>query len=44
MLGLGFGLTNAAYRTTRGSGDLRRGDFAASTERFERLAESSGHR
>jgi len=24
---LGFGLTNAAYRTTPGSGDLRRGDF-----------------
>jgi len=39
MLGLGYGLTNAAYRTTKGSGDLRRGDFAGSTERFERLAE-----
>jgi double-stranded uracil-DNA glycosylase len=39
MLDLGFGLTNAAYRTTRGSGDLRRGDFAGSAERFERLAE-----
>jgi G:T/U-mismatch repair DNA glycosylase/8-oxo-dGTP pyrophosphatase MutT (NUDIX family) len=25
--GLGYGLTNAAYRTTPGSGDLRRGDF-----------------
>ena len=24
---LGYGLTNAAYRTTPGSGDLRRGDF-----------------
>ena len=24
----GFGLTNAAYRTTSGSGDLRRADFA----------------
>ena len=26
---LGYGLTNAAYRTTPGSGDLRRGDFDA---------------
>jgi TDG/mug DNA glycosylase family protein len=26
-LGFGIGLTNAAARTTRGSGDLRRGDF-----------------
>jgi TDG/mug DNA glycosylase family protein len=32
------GLTNAAYRTTRGSGDLRRGDFAGSAERLERVA------
>ena len=39
MVDLGFGLTNAAYRTTKGSGDLRRGDFAGSAERFERLAE-----
>ena len=39
MLDFGFGLTNAAYRTTKGSGDLRRGDFAGSAERFERLAE-----
>jgi double-stranded uracil-DNA glycosylase len=42
MLDLGFGLTNAAYRTTKGSGDLRRGDFAGSAERFERLAEELG--
>jgi TDG/mug DNA glycosylase family protein len=34
----GFGLTNAAYRTTRGSGDLRRADFAGAAERLERLA------
>jgi TDG/mug DNA glycosylase family protein len=34
----GIGLTNAAYRTTGGSGDLRRGDFAGSAERLERLA------
>jgi TDG/mug DNA glycosylase family protein len=27
LLQLGYGLTNAAYRTTPGSGDLRRGDF-----------------
>jgi len=39
MLDFGFGLTNAAYRTTKGLGDLRRGDFAGSAERFERLAE-----
>ena len=39
MLELGYGLTNAAYRTTKGSGDLRRGDFAGSAERFERIAE-----
>jgi TDG/mug DNA glycosylase family protein len=35
----GIGLTNAARRTTRGSGDLRRGDFAGAAERLERLAE-----
>ena len=34
----GVGITNAAYRTTRGSSDLRRGDFAGSAERLERLA------
>ena len=38
MLGLGYGLTNAAYQTTRGSGDLRRGDFAGSAERLEWIA------
>ncbi|CAB4686299.1 MAG: NUDIX domain-containing protein [Actinobacteria bacterium] len=27
LLDLGFGVTNAAYRTTPGSNDLRRGDF-----------------
>ena len=27
LLELGYGITNAAYRTTPGSGDLRRGDF-----------------
>ena len=35
----GLGVTNAARRTTRGSGDLRRGDFAGSDERLARTAE-----
>jgi len=34
----GIGLTNAAYRTTPGSGDLRRSDFAGAAERLERIA------
>ncbi len=38
LLELGIGVTNAAYRTTRGSGDLRRADFAGSAERLERIA------
>jgi TDG/mug DNA glycosylase family protein len=38
MLELGYGLTNTAYRTTRGSSDLRRGDFAGSAERLVRIA------
>jgi double-stranded uracil-DNA glycosylase len=38
LLKLGLGATNAAYRTTPGSGDLRRADFAGSAERLERLA------
>jgi double-stranded uracil-DNA glycosylase len=38
LLKLGYGLTNAAYRTTKGSGDLRRGDFEGSGERLEALA------
>jgi TDG/mug DNA glycosylase family protein len=36
---LGIGLTNAAYRTTKGSSDLRRGDFAGSAERLRQIAE-----
>ena len=36
LLPFGVGVTNAAYRTTPGSGDLRRGDF--DRERLERLA------
>ena len=38
LLSFGIGLTNAALRTTPGSSDLRRADFAGSAERLERLA------
>jgi TDG/mug DNA glycosylase family protein len=38
LLEEGIGVTNAAYRTTPGSGDLRRADFAGSHERLERIA------
>ena len=40
LLELGVGVTNAAYRTTPGSGDLRRGDFdrAAFESRIEAVA------
>src|SRR5215471_17015139 len=38
LLELGIGVTNAAYRTTRGSGDLRRDDFADSKRRLGELA------
>ena len=34
----GIGLTNAALRTTPGSSDLRRADFAGSADRLERFA------
>ncbi len=34
----GCGLTNAAHRTTAGSGDLRRTDFEGARERLARLA------
>jgi TDG/mug DNA glycosylase family protein len=34
----GIGLTNAAFRTTPGSGDLRRADFEGAAERLEALA------
>ena len=34
----GIGITNAARRTTRGSGDLRRHDFAGALERLEGVA------
>ena len=38
LLALGLGLTNAARRTTRGSSDLRAGDFAGSPARLEQIA------
>jgi 8-oxo-dGTP diphosphatase len=38
VLRYGIGLTNAAPRTTKGSGDLRRADFLGSAERLERVA------
>jgi TDG/mug DNA glycosylase family protein len=44
VLAEGIGLTNAAYRTTPGSGDLRRGDFAGSADRLEGLARELGPR
>lgn len=39
LLSYGYGLTNAAYRTTRGSSDLRRADFAGAAERLVRIAD-----
>jgi double-stranded uracil-DNA glycosylase len=38
LLDHGLGVTNAAQRTTPGSGDLRRADFADSAGRLARLA------
>jgi len=38
LLRYGLGLTNAAGRTTRGSGDLRAADFDGSRERLEEIA------
>jgi double-stranded uracil-DNA glycosylase len=38
VLAFRIGITNAAYRTTRGSSDLRKGDFAGSADRLARLA------
>ncbi len=38
LLELGIGITNAALRTTPGSGDLRAADFAGSAVRLERIA------
>ena len=36
--GYGYGITNAALRTTPGSGDLRKADFAGAAARLERIA------
>ena len=38
LLDFGYGLTNAARRTTRGSGELRRADFAETAERLAVMA------
>jgi double-stranded uracil-DNA glycosylase len=38
LLAEGIGVTNAAYRTTPGSGDLRRADFAGAEARLFRTA------
>jgi double-stranded uracil-DNA glycosylase len=38
VLAEGVGITNAASRTTRGSGDLRRRDFVDSARRLEQIA------
>src|SRR5205807_7501695 len=38
LLREGIGITNVAYRTTPGSSDLRRSDFAGSVERLEQIA------
>jgi double-stranded uracil-DNA glycosylase len=38
LIDLGIGVTNAASRTTPGSGDLRRADFAGAAERLGRVA------
>jgi len=38
LLGYGIGLTNAARRTTRGSSDLRKGDFEGALARLEEIA------
>jgi double-stranded uracil-DNA glycosylase len=39
LLDYGIGVTNAAARTTPGSGDLRKADFAGAAERLARIAE-----
>jgi double-stranded uracil-DNA glycosylase len=39
LLSYGLGVTNAAFRTTKGSGDLRRGDFEGAAERLAGIAE-----
>lgn len=41
LLRYGIGVTNAAARTTPGSGDLRKADFAGAAERLKELALTS---
>jgi TDG/mug DNA glycosylase family protein len=38
LAALGVGVTNAARRTTRGAGDLRKADFAGAAERLAGIA------
>jgi double-stranded uracil-DNA glycosylase len=40
LIPLGLGLTNAAGRTTRGAGELRKADFAGAADRLQRIAET----
>jgi TDG/mug DNA glycosylase family protein len=40
LLRYGVGLTNAARRTTSGSGDLRKADFVGARERLDEIAHS----
>jgi TDG/mug DNA glycosylase family protein len=40
LLEYGIGVTNAAARTTPGSGDLRKRDFAGAAERLDELAQT----
>jgi len=40
LLRYGVGLTNAVRRTTRGSGELRKADFAGARTRLEEIANS----
>jgi double-stranded uracil-DNA glycosylase len=40
LLTYGIGLTNAVRRTTRGSGELRRADFAGARHRLEAIADT----
>ena len=44
LLALGYGATNAAYRTTPGSSDLRRADFAGAADRLASIAADLGPR
>src|SRR5215213_6853509 len=40
LLSYGIGVTNAAARTTPGSGDLRRDDFAGAADRLQQVADA----